>query len=380
MHIKLISCWFNTSYAAYSNGLKKAIEKQIGEEVGVIASNCGCNDPMDGVFFDKTSDYFELPHLHYWKSTNPVKRWLRNTGRQVLYRERAKRYLRRSEGADVLHFQQTLNAYGSNVVFNWLEMESSAARVVTVHELDPFQTDFPDSNLAYNKADRIVVHAGELRDELIKLGVDAQRIDIVEHGVDIVPESNESREGIVFYGGHKLNSSKGLETLARALTIVRERLGSSTPVLKIHGYYGDDTRQYGVDVLEKAGVSDLVRWLDRIDSEQVTREYQRSLLCVLPFTGSFAGFAVANAMANGVPVIGTRYAGMPEHLGDTGTWVQPNQPEELAAAILKLLGDPALRSEIAVRARARAVAQLSWDAVATKTIESYQSALRNKGN
>jgi glycosyltransferase involved in cell wall biosynthesis len=378
MHIKLISCWFNTSYAAYSNSLRKALERQLGEDVGVIASNCGCNDPMDGVFFDRTADYFEWPHLKYWNSSNPVKRWIRNSGRQVLYRERAKRYLQRTDDADVLHFQQTLNAYGSNVVFNWLEIPSDAARVVTVHELDPFQLDFPKSNLTYNKADRIIVHASELRKELIDYGVAPELIDLVNHGAEILPETHEAREGIVFYGGHKINAGKGLDNLARALALVRQELGAATPILKIHGYYGEDTREYGQGLLEKAGVSDLVRWLDRIDNDQVIKEYQRSILCVLPFTASFAGFAVANAMANGVPVIGTRFAGMPEHLGDTGTWVEPNNPEELAAAILKLLADGALREDISHRARARAESFLSWDAIATKTIESYNRALEHK--
>jgi glycosyltransferase involved in cell wall biosynthesis len=378
MRIKLVSCWFNTSYAEYSNGLRKALEAQVGAEVGVIASNCGCNDPMDGVFFDDSSDYFEMPHMKYWNSTNPLKRWIRLSTRQVLYRERAKRYMQRADDAEVLHFQQTLNGYGSAVVFNWLKMSTAAARIVTVHELDPFQLDFKKENLAYNLADRIIVHAGDLRQELIDLGVDSQRIDVIPHGAQIPPVSDAAREGIVFYGGHKLNATKGLANLAHAMALVRAELGAATPVLKIHGYYGEDTRVDGLQVLEEAGIVDLVRWLDRINNEEVIEEYQRSLLCVLPFTGSFAGFAVSNAMANHLPVIGTRFAGMPEHLGDTGTFVEAGDPEQLAASILKHLADPVLRSELAARARMRAESLLSWEKVASKTIETYQRALQRK--
>ncbi|MGA2549273.1 MAG: glycosyltransferase family 4 protein [Burkholderiaceae bacterium] len=375
MKIKLISCWYNTSYAAYSQGLRQALERDTGEPVGVIASNCGCNDPMDGVFFDQNCDYFKMPHLKYWNSQNPVKRWIRNSGRQILYHERARRYMQLAQDAQILHFQQTLNAYGSNVVFNWLEMNCLAARVVTVHELDPYQQDYPEVNLTYNLADRIIVHATELRDALVDYGVDAGRIDIIEHGVQMMPVSEQAREGIVFYGGHKLNASKGLDVLCKAMALVRRELGAATPAIKIHGFYGDDTRNYGLACIAQSEVADLVQWLDRLDTDAVAREYQKSLLCVLPFTGSFAGFAAANAMANGVPVIGTRHAGLPEHLGDTGTWIEPNDPEGLAREILRLLGDAPLRNDIAKRARARAQEHLSWDAIARKTLESYRRAL-----
>lgn len=380
MEVKIISCWFKTSYASYTDSLRQALGRELGTTVGVIASNCGCNDPMDGVFYDKSADYFEFPNLTYWRSPNPVKRWIRSAGRQILYHERAKLFQKRAMGADVLHFQQTLNAYGSLVVFNWLRLPSQAARVITVHELDDYQTDNPAENQIYNSADRLIVHAGELREALVKLGVDRDRIDLVEHGVDILPESTAERSGIVFYGGHKLNAGKGLKALCAALALVRKEMGAATPVLKIHGYYGDGTREYGFQCAAEAGVTDLVQWLDRIDNDEVVRVYRESLLCVLPFKGSFAGYAVSTAMANGVAVIGTRFAGMPEHLGDTGTYVEPEQPEALAQTMLRLLRNPEERVEQAARARVRAIRELSWDAVARKTALSYAKAVAHHGD
>ena len=333
MKVKLISCWFATSYGDYTNGLRSALERCLGNEVGVIATNCGCGDSaeINRQFMNSRCDYFELPQINYYKSVNPVKRWLRLKGCQLLHRERAKQYMKRTGDADVLHFQQILYATGSVPLFNWLSMPSKAARVVTVHELDPYQRDYPEANLQYNLADRVIVHTHELKQSLISLGVDSERIDIVEHGVDIHPVSNETREGIIFYGGHKLYSGKGLDVLFRAMALLKERLGPNTPQLKIHGPYGSP--QYGYQCASEAGIADNVRWLHLISLEETVSEYQRSLLCVLPFTGSFAGFPAVNAMANGLPVIGTRCAGLPEHLGEAGTWVEKNDPEGLANAI-----------------------------------------------
>ena len=277
-----------------------------------------------------------------------------------------------------MHFQQTLNAYGSLSVFNWLRLPAKAARVVTVHEFDPYQLDFPNSNLAYNEADRVIVHVQDLKDRLVEFGVHASRIDIVEHGVEIGPLSEGPRSGIIFYGGHRLHSGKGLDTLFKAMQIIKGRLGPATPQLTIHGHYGDTTPEFALRLAEDHAVSENVRWLNQIPLKQVAEEYGRALLCVLPYTGSFAGFAAVNAMANGVPVIGTRRAGLPEHLGSAAVWVEEHDAEGLAANIQRLVGDAAERQRLARAGRERAERLLSWDAIAEKTLQSYRAALEHK--
>ena len=84
-----------------------------------------------------------------------------------------------------MNFQQTLNAYGSTVLFHWLNQRSQAARVVTIHELDRHQLENPESNKTYNKADAIIVQQGAMKDQLIGLGVDPGKIEIVLHGTDL---------------------------------------------------------------------------------------------------------------------------------------------------------------------------------------------------
>jgi glycosyltransferase involved in cell wall biosynthesis len=213
----------------------------------------------------------------------------------------------------------------------------------------------------------------------VHLGVDATRIDIVEHGVDLATApAGQDRQGIIFFGGHKLNSGKGLETLCQALAAVRSRLGAATPVLKIFGYYGEETVPYGKRCAEDAGVADLVVWLNRLEPDEITQEFQKSLLCVLPFVGSFAGMPAGVAMAQGVPVIATRRAGLPEHLGDAGVFFEVKDVEALTSAILNLLGDAAQRDALAAKGRARAAAALTWDVVAEKTLRSYEQGLRHK--
>ncbi len=154
--------------------------------------------------------------------------------------------------------------------------------------------------------------------------------------------------------GHKPQSGKGLDTLFKAMALVKGLLGPNTLVLKIHGHYGEGAPEYGLRITNETGIADNIRWLNQISNEAAQSEYQRSLLCVLPYTRSFAGLPAVNAMANGVPVIGTRLAGLPEHLGDAGIWVEANDAEGLAKAIVDLLNDEVRRRDVAAKGRARA--------------------------
>jgi glycosyltransferase involved in cell wall biosynthesis len=381
MNVKMISCWFATSYGSYTDGLRRALERRLGGEVGILATNCGCGDPAERrrEFQDDRCEYFQRPHIKHYKSTNPLKYWLRTQVQQAMCWERARAFHGRDGNADVVHFQQILNATGSMTVFHWLTMPSHAARVVTVHELDPHQVDFPESNRTYNRADRVIVHCEDMKGHLVDYGVDASRIDVVQHGVELRPLPDGPRGGIVFYGGHTPHVGKGLHTLVQAMALVQDRLGARTPTLSIHGHWGPSTPEEGVRAAADAGVTARIRWLNQIAPEADLAEYRRARLCVIPFSGSFAGYPAGLALANGTPVIATRRAGVPDHVGDAARFFEVDDAAALAAAMVELDGDDAARAELAARGRARAESTLGWDTIAAKTLESYRCALEARG-
>jgi len=381
MNVKIISCWFATSYGAYSDGLRRGLERHLGHEVAVIASNCGCGDPVEvrREFQNERCIYFEQPHVTYFKSTNQFKYLLRNTTRRFTYRRRSRRYhALTGDDADVVHFQQTLNAYGSVAAFEWLQMPSDAARVVTVHELDPHQRDFPESSLTYNLADALIVHAEEMRERLVQLGVDPSLIHVLPQGIDLPVLEEQPREGLVFYGGHKLHSGKGFETLLRALSTMHDRLGDDVPTLTIHGHYGVDTPRYGAALARRYGLESSIRWENQVPPEQMVEAYRRARACVLPYTGSFAGLPAVTAMACGTPVIGTHRAGLPDHLGEAGYWVEEENPAQLATAITTLMDDDELHDQLAAEGRRRAETLFDWDEVAKRTLAVYDRAIEHR--
>jgi MMP alpha-(1->4)-mannosyltransferase len=83
-------------------------------------------------------------------------------------------------------------------------------------------------------------------------------------------------------------------------------------------------------------------------------------------------------MACGVPLVATTGGALPEVVGrhdDTALLVPPGDPSALAAAIGRLLDDPALRARIGASGRARVFERFTWAATAKGTVEEYRAEL-----
>jgi glycosyltransferase involved in cell wall biosynthesis len=87
------------------------------------------------------------------------------------------------------------------------------------------------------------------------------------------------------------------------------------------------------------------------------------------------GRAVMEAMACGVPVIGSDSAEIPNVIGDAGLIVPEGDPLALRLALGRVLADPALRQELARRGRARVLDHYTHSRIAERTVAAYQATL-----
>lgn len=87
---------------------------------------------------------------------------------------------------------------------------------------------------------------------------------------------------------------------------------------------------------------------------------------VRPSLSEGLGNVFLEAMAAGVPVIGTPVGGIPDFLfdGETGLFCRPGQPEDLAEKIKRLLNDEALRQKLIANGRALVSEKYSWPEIA----------------
>lgn len=93
------------------------------------------------------------------------------------------------------------------------------------------------------------------------------------------------------------------------------------------------------------------------------------------------GTSIMDAQALGIPVVATRTGGIPELVDDgvTGLLVPPRNPEALAEAILRFLGDGRLRSACAEAARVRS-SRYDYRTMVYKTLDAYRLMCENVGS
>lgn len=175
---------------------------------------------------------------------------------------------------------------------------------------------------------------------------------------------------VVFIGRH--DPRKGLSVLLEAWPAVHRHTGARLRVV------GADPLAVRL-LLARHRVSDAgIDVLGFISQEDLTAELLRAKLLVAPAIGmeSF-GMVLIRAFACAVPVVSSDIAGYRDVMTEeTGVLVPPGEPPALADAIVALLGDEGRRQQFGTDARSLATRLYSWDAIAARLAEVYDSTLR----
>jgi glycosyltransferase involved in cell wall biosynthesis len=117
------------------------------------------------------------------------------------------------------------------------------------------------------------------------------------------------------------------------------------------------------------------------EREDVAEILAASAVFVLSSRSEAFPMSVLEAMAAGLPVVATRVGGLPELVveGETGLLVPAGDPEELAAAIARLLDDPDLRERFGSAGRARVETHFGLEPFLDAHLELYRSQLAHRG-
>ena len=126
------------------------------------------------------------------------------------------------------------------------------------------------------------------------------------------------------------------------------------------------------------GLADRVEWRGQLDHDAALRELARCHVMALPSVREAFGVAYVEAMAAGVPAIGSRGEGGPEEIavsGDGMTLVPPRDPAALADALADLLSDRERLARLSESARATAREHFGWERCGRETVAAYRKAL-----
>jgi glycosyltransferase involved in cell wall biosynthesis len=223
------------------------------------------------------------------------------------------------------------------------------------------------------RADRLVAVSDHGRKVLLGRGISPRRIHVVPPGFDGVPVS----------GGSHVQSDgpvralcvaqwierKGILPLVEAWTL-RERKGA---VLELIGETDADP---GYAVLVRAAIEAAPRGSivvsGCVDEASLGASYASADLFVLPSRYEGYGIVYAEALARGLPIIACDTGPVPDLVGrEAAVLVQPDDREDLSAALDLLLGDPTLRMGMSAAASRRASRLPRWE----DTVAGFEQVL-----
>ncbi len=116
---------------------------------------------------------------------------------------------------------------------------------------------------------------------------------------------------------------------------------------------------------------DRVVCIDRCSIDELRTLYSHSDLFVFPSLYEGFGMPVVEAMACGTAVVASNRAAVPEVAGDAAILVNPEDPAELAQAMVRVLEDSDLRKALRTRGLERA-RLFTWERTARQTLSVYR--------
>jgi glycogen synthase len=235
----------------------------------------------------------------------------------------------------------------------------------------------PLTRWIWRRADRVVAVCDSLGRLALQTSPDL-RYTVVPNGVDLSlfhPRTDSRQPGpIRCLAVARLIERKGLGDLIRAMALLErgrfqlDIVGGGSDEMVLH------------DLAAKHGLAEEVRFHGPLSRAEVARRYRAADMFTLPSSAEAFGNVFAEALASGLPIVGSAIGGIPdlvEH-GTNGILVEAGNIEALAGAIRYLADDPDLRRDMAQRNRAKAEANLEWSQVTRRYLATYEAIQRRR--
>ena len=196
-------------------------------------------------------------------------------------------------------------------------------------------------------ADIVCATSRYLADATIKFYPEiAGKMSVVPFGIDISKfkastERSFDNMDVAIGSARSLERIYGLDVLLKAFKIVLEEI----PGAKLR-LAGDGPKYRNLSELaRRLGIAKNVEFLGHIAQDDMPPFLRSIDMFIIPSREEAFGVAALEAMACGIPVIGSAVGGIIEVLrgGQCGVLVKPDNPDELSAAIIKLACDPEKR-------------------------------------
>jgi len=230
----------------------------------------------------------------------------------------------------------------------------------------------------------LTVSEASKRDILKYFRVPASKIDVIYNAIDErfgeapteddierVRERYQLHDPFVLYAGN-IKPHKNLERLIEAFHMIRRGELEHVKLLII----GDEISKYATlrRAVHRYKLHKHVRFFGFVPNQTLAVLYRLAAVFVFPSLYEGFGLPPLEAMASGTPVITSNVSSLPEVVGDAALLIDPMQPDAIAAAIRRVLSDPALREDLRARGLRRA-REFSWERSIGRVRQIYDEVL-----
>jgi glycosyltransferase involved in cell wall biosynthesis len=225
---------------------------------------------------------------------------------------------------------------------------------------------------------RIITVSQSLQRHMTSAGYQVEKISVVPNGVptpaNILPRS--APEGTWILGTVALmRPRKGTEVLLQAVAILREQ-GHDVRIRAVGPFETAEYEQALKSEAQKLEITASIDWTGF--TKDVNAELAQMDLFVLPsLFGEGLPMVVLEAMAAGVPVVGTQVEGVPEAIRDgiDGVLAQPSDPQDLARQISRVIEGEVSWDKLRENALQRQTERFSARSMAQGVAEAYDRVL-----
>ncbi len=267
--------------------------------------------------------------------------------------------------------------------------------VITVHDLNflyypQFLT--AESRRYYNqqihwavrRADHILADSHATRADLVaRLSVPPEKVTTVHLAADPafhpLPEEEVRRivtryglkPGYLFFVG-TLEPRKNVPGLLQAYHLLLERKVTTAPLVLVggKGWLYDEI----FERVTALGLTEQVRFIHDAPDGDLPGLYNGASVLAMPSFYEGFGLPVLEAMACGTPVVAAARASLPEVVEEAGLLVNPDDAEDIAQALARVLTDEPLRARLRELGLVQA-ARFTWEETARRTLAVYQAVL-----
>ncbi|MFY9488635.1 MAG: glycosyltransferase family 4 protein [Solirubrobacterales bacterium] len=258
--------------------------------------------------------------------------------------------------------------------------------VLTAHDViprEPRPGQLGALRATYSSVDAVVVHSEHGKGVLVeRLDVDPAKVEVVPHGVfDYLTEVSDAkplpaelaeveRPVVLCFGLWR--PYKGIDLIIRAFSELKA--DAELWIVGMPRMPVEPLKQLATEL----GLGERVKFVPRfVGDSELGAYFRRADIVALPYREIDQSGVLFTALAFGKPIVATRVGGFGE-IEDRFAAIATVPAEDetaLAARLDQLLTSPQAREDLARAAAAAAVGELSWDRVATRTLEVYTRAI-----